>query len=80
MPKRVSSVEAHIRGLAPQLHISKETSQRWRVVANTVSDLTGPTIELQTPRTDSNTSQQPGGLNNVSIFQHKLVRIQILKI
>ena len=35
-PKRVTSCGAHLRGLAPGLHSSEETSQRWRVVGNTV--------------------------------------------
>ena len=35
-PKRVTSCGAHLRGLAPGLHSSKETSQRWRVVGDTV--------------------------------------------
>ena len=36
-PKRVTSCGAHLRGLAPGLHSSEETSQRWRVVGDTVS-------------------------------------------
>ena len=36
-PKRVTSCRAHLRGLAPGLHSSEETSQRWRVVGDTVS-------------------------------------------
>ena len=35
-PKRVTSCGAHLRGLAPGLHSSEETSQRWRVVGDTV--------------------------------------------
>ena len=35
-PKRVTSGEAHLRGLAPGLHSSEETSQRWRAVGDTV--------------------------------------------
>ena len=35
-PKRVTSCEAHLCGLAPGLHSSKETPQRWRVVGDTV--------------------------------------------
>ena len=35
-PKRVTSCGAHLRGLAPRQHSSKETSQRWRVVGDTV--------------------------------------------
>ena len=36
-PKRVTSCGAHLRGLAPGQHSSEETSQRWRVVGDTVS-------------------------------------------
>ena len=35
-PKRVTSCGTHLRGLAPGLHSSEETSQRWRVVGDTV--------------------------------------------
>ena len=35
-PKRVTSGGAHLRGLAPGLHSSEETSQRWRTVGDTV--------------------------------------------
>ena len=35
-PKRVTSCGAHLRGLAPGLHSSEETSQRWRAVGDTV--------------------------------------------
>ena len=51
-PKRVTSGGAHLRGLAPGQHSSEETSQRRRVVGDTVN-LTGPRIEPQTSRTDS---------------------------
>ena len=35
-PKRVTSGEAHRRGLAPRQHSSEETSQRWRAGGDTV--------------------------------------------
>ena len=35
-PKRVTSCGAHLRGLAPGLLSSEETSQRWRAVGDTV--------------------------------------------
>ena len=35
-PKRVTSCGAHLRGLAPGQYSSEETSQRWRVVGDTV--------------------------------------------
>ena len=35
-PKRVASGGAHLRGLAPGLHSSEKTSQRWRAVGDTV--------------------------------------------
>ena len=46
---RVTSGGAHLRGLAPGLHSSEETSQRWRAVGNTVN----LEIEPLTSRTDS---------------------------
>ena len=46
-PKRVTSGGAHLRGLAPGQHSSKETLKRWRAVGVTVSDLTGLEIEPQ---------------------------------
>ena len=52
-PKRVTSGGAHLCGLAPGLHSSEETSQRWRAVGDTVADLTGPRIEPQTSRSES---------------------------
>ena len=52
-PKRVTSGGAHLRGLAPGLHSSEETSQRWRVVDDTVSNWTGLGIEPKTSRTES---------------------------
>ena len=49
-PKRVTSVEAHLRCFAPGQHTSEETvASHWRHRA----DLTGPGIESQTSRTDS---------------------------
>ena len=45
------SGSTHIRGLASGQHSSEETSQLWRVVGDTVSDLTGPRIEPQTSQT-----------------------------
>ena len=36
-PKRVTSGEGHLRCLPPGLHSSKETSQRWRAVGDTVA-------------------------------------------
>ena len=53
-PKCATSGGAHLRGLlAPGKRSSEETSQRWRVVGDTVSDLIDPGIEPQTSRTDS---------------------------
>ena len=43
----MTSSEARLRGLAPGQHSSRETSQRWRAVVDTVSDLTEPVIELE---------------------------------
>ena len=35
-PKRVANCGPHLRGVAPGLRNSEETSQRWRVVGDTV--------------------------------------------
>ena len=51
-PKRVTSVGARLLGLAPGLHSSEGTLQRWRAVGDT-ADLTDPEFEPQTSRTDS---------------------------
>ena len=48
--KRVTNGGVHLRGVAPGQHISKETSQRWRSIGCTVSNLTGPKIEPLTSR------------------------------
>ena len=52
-PNRVASGGAHLPGLAPGLHSSEETSQRWRAGAEHCADLTDPGIEPQTSRTES---------------------------
>ena len=44
----VACSEMHLRSLAPGQRSSEETSQRWRVVGDTVSNLTTPGIESQT--------------------------------
>ena len=43
---------AHLRSLASGQHSSEETSQRWRAIGDTMSDLTGSGIEPQTSHTD----------------------------
>ena len=43
--KRVTSGGAGPRGLAPKQYNFEETSQRWRAVGDTVSDLADPGIE-----------------------------------
>ena len=43
----------HLCDLTPGQHSFEETSQRWRTVDDTVSDLTGPVIKPQASRTDS---------------------------
>ena len=44
----------HLRGLAPgQYCCSKETSQQWRALGDTVSDLTGLGIEPRAPTDDT---------------------------
>ena len=52
-PKFVTSDGTHTRRLAPAQHSSEATSQRWRVIEDTVPNLTGPGIESQTSRVDS---------------------------
>ena len=44
---------AHLYGLTPPQHSYEETSQRWRAVGKTVSDLIGPGIEPNTSCTVS---------------------------
>ena len=46
-PKRVTSGRVHLGGLAPGQHSSEGTSQWWRVVVDTVFNLTAPGIEPQ---------------------------------
>ena len=53
-PKRVMIGESDRCGLAPGQHSSKRTSQWWRVVVDTGSDLVGPEIEPMTSRANSN--------------------------
>ena len=47
------SSRPRLRWLGPGHHSSEETSQRWRVVGNSASDLTGPRVEPQTYRVES---------------------------
>ena len=51
--KKITSGEVHLRGLAPAQDNCEKLSQRWRVVVDTVTDLTGSGIEPQIFRTDS---------------------------
>ena len=53
-PKRVTSDGDHFRGLAAGQHSSEKTSQWWQAISDTVTDLTGPVIELQIPRFTAN--------------------------
>ena len=46
--KLVMSGDAHLRGLAPGLHISEGTSQWWRAVGDT-ADLTGRDMNPRPP-------------------------------
>ena len=52
MLKRVTSGWAHCRGLAPAQQGYEKTSQRWRVVGDTASDLTDLGFEPQASCTD----------------------------
>ena len=47
-PRCATSGRAHLRDLAPKQRSSEETSRRWRAVADSESDLTGPVIEPET--------------------------------
>ena len=53
-PTRVTSGGAHLRGLAPGLHNLEATSQRWRAVGDTVSDLIGLGKKPRTSQVKSN--------------------------
>ena len=59
-PKHVMNGGARLRGLAPWLHSSEETSQWWRGIGDTVPDLTGLGIETQTFRTDRHKTELTG--------------------
>ena len=52
-PKHVTSGGIRLRGLAPGQHSSEETSQRWRAVDYTGSDLTSQGMERQTSSADN---------------------------
>ena len=71
-PKRVTSGEDHLRGLAPGQHSSEKTSQRWGAVGDTVFDLADPKFEPPTFRTYSIalTAELSGRLSLKS-FQYK---------
>ena len=51
--KRVTNGGTHLRGLAPGLHSTEETSQRCRGMGDTASNLTDQEIEVQTSRAAS---------------------------
>ena len=53
-PKRVTSSGVHLRGLAPGQHSFEETSQLWRAVDDTASDLIGLEIEAQNSFIENN--------------------------
>ena len=49
----------------------EETSQRWRVVGNTVSNLTGPRFEPETSLSkDEHVTFRPTGRSNFSLLVH----------
>ena len=50
----VTGSGAYLRSLAPGQHSSEETSQWWRVVGDTVSDLIDSGFKPQTSCTESN--------------------------
>ena len=51
-PKRATSGEVHLCGLAPGQRCSGEKPLRWRAVGDTTSHLIGPGIKPQASRTD----------------------------
>ena len=53
-PQHVTIGKTDHRGSAPGQHCSEETSQRWRTVGDTASDLTDPVFKPHTSRTDRN--------------------------
>ena len=53
MSNPVMGGRAHLRGLVPGQHLSKETLQRWQVVGNNVSDFNCLRIKPMTSYTDS---------------------------
>ena len=64
--KRVTSGGVHLRDLAPGLRSSEETSQWWRAVGETASDLTIPGMKPKTSRVDND------------VFYHYAQQLQIL--
>ena len=68
--KRVTSGGAHLRSLAPGQHSSEETSQRWRVIGNTVLDLADQGNKPAITSTDSN-------VFTTDIFNHLAQKAQV---
>ena len=63
---------AHLRVIAPMGNTApfEEMLQQWRVVGNTVSDLTGPRFDLQTSRSrDERVTARPTGLQKLFDFK-----------
>ena len=56
----------------------EETSQRWRAVGNTVSDLTSPRFEPQTSRSkDEHVTARPTGLH-INLLSDKINLFEIV--
>ena len=74
--KYVTSSRAHVRGLAPGQHSSEETSQRWRAVDATVTNLTPLGIETRTSRANSDVSKQYANRSVALFWPHKKLSLQ----
>ena len=70
--KRVTSGGVHLRSLAPGQHSFEETSQRWRAVGDTVSNLIDPGIEPTTSRADSDVFHHFAA---ISMFQNGRLKV-----
>ena len=72
----------NIRVIAPAGNTApfEETSQRWRAIGNTVSDLTGPRFELQTsPSRDERVTSRPTGRSTFDFQNPRMTQIILLK-
>ena len=66
------------RGLEPGQHSFEETSQRWRAVGYTLSDLTGPGIEPRTSHADSDVCNHYANWL-YSVINHLVMKVNFMK-